>query len=91
MISLHRLAHPDEAFFLNPDTIVSVEARPDTVIALATGVKVVVAESPEAIRDAIRVWRAAVLSTALQDTPRRNADLVLVRGSAGDVPPGMDG
>lgn len=91
MIALHRLAHPDEAFFLNPDTIVSVEARPDTVVALATGAKVVVAESPEQIRDAIRTWRAAVLSTALQDVPRRSSGMVLVRGAAGDPHAGDDG
>ncbi len=46
MITLHRLGHSDEPFQLNPDMIVTVESTPDTVITLATGAKVVVAETP---------------------------------------------
>ena len=37
MITLHRLAHNDEAIHLNPDLIQSVEACPDTVLRLASG------------------------------------------------------
>ena len=47
MITLNRLGHSDEPFQLNPDMIVTVESTPDTVITLATGAKVVVAETPE--------------------------------------------
>lgn len=86
MIALHRLAHADEPFFLNPDLIVSVEAHPDTVIALSTGTKVVVAETPEVIVEAVRDWRASVLSAAMRDLPRRGAAMTLVRGGAGESP-----
>ena len=82
MIALHRLAHPDEPFYLNPDLIVSLEAHPDTVIALSTGAKVLVAESPDVILDAVRTWRASILSTAMRDLPRRAAAMTLVRGGA---------
>jgi flagellar protein FlbD len=65
MISLHRLGHQAEEFHLNPDLIVTVEANPDTVITLTTGTKVVVAETPERVVEAIRSYRVDVLSGAL--------------------------
>ena len=40
----------DEPFQLNPDMIVTVESTPDTVITLATGAKIVVAETPEEVK-----------------------------------------
>ncbi len=49
MITLNRLGHSDEPFQLNPDMVVTVESTPDTVITLATGAKVVVAETPEQV------------------------------------------
>lgn len=67
MITLHRLSHAEEEFQLNPDLIVSVEATPDTVIALATSAKIVVSDSPEQVRDAVRGWRVQVLAAALRD------------------------
>lgn len=85
MIALHRLAHPDEPFYLNPDLIVSVEAHPDTVVALSTGTKVLVAEQPEEICAAVREWRVSVLAFALRDLPRRTAAMTLVRGAV-DAP-----
>jgi uncharacterized protein YlzI (FlbEa/FlbD family) len=66
MITLNRLGHSDEPFKLNPDMIVTVESTPDTVIALATGAKVVVAETPEEVAAAVHANRAAVLSDALR-------------------------
>jgi uncharacterized protein YlzI (FlbEa/FlbD family) len=66
MITLHRLGHPDAPFLLNDDLIVTVEACPDTVVSLATGGKVVVAETPERVADAIREWRASVRLAALR-------------------------
>jgi uncharacterized protein YlzI (FlbEa/FlbD family) len=73
MITLNRLGHSDEPFQLNPDMIVTVESTPDTVIALATGAKVVVAETPEEVAAAVHAHRAAVLSDALRrrGTPPR--------------------
>ena len=70
MITLNRLGHNDEPFHLNIDMIVTVESTPDTVITLATGAKVVVAETPEEVAAAVYDYRAAVLSDALK---RRSA------------------
>ena len=58
MIALHRLSPRREPFHLNPDLIATVEACPDTVVTLTTGVRVVVAESPRAVTAAVRDWRA---------------------------------
>jgi len=65
MISLHRLGHKLEPFRLNPDLIVTVEATPDTVITLATGAKIVVAETPERVAKEVRNYRVDVLAAAL--------------------------
>ncbi|MEA2478328.1 MAG: flagellar protein FlbD [Thermoleophilaceae bacterium] len=62
MITLHRLAHWDEPFQLNPDLIAMVESVPDTILRLTTGKRVLVEESPEEVADAIREWRASVLA-----------------------------
>jgi uncharacterized protein YlzI (FlbEa/FlbD family) len=72
MITLHRLGADRESFILNPDLIVTVEATPDTHIALTTGTKVVVTESVEAVVDAIREWRAGILAGAFHRTNASN-------------------
>jgi uncharacterized protein YlzI (FlbEa/FlbD family) len=66
MITLHRLGQSDEPFQLNPDMIVTVESTPDTVIALATGAKVVVAETPEEVASEVSAYRALIMSDALR-------------------------
>jgi uncharacterized protein YlzI (FlbEa/FlbD family) len=76
MITLNRLGHSDEPFHLNPDMIVTVESTPDTVIGLATGAKVVVAETPAEVAAAVHGYRAEVLAEAF----RR-------RGRGGGQPP----
>ena len=70
MITLNRLGHSDEPFQLNPDMIVTIESTPDTVITLATGAKVVVAETPTEVAGAVHEYRAAVLGEAFR---RRSA------------------
>ncbi|HEX8101143.1 MAG TPA: flagellar FlbD family protein [Solirubrobacteraceae bacterium] len=85
VIVLHRLAHSDEPFHLNPDLIVTVEAHPDTVVCLSTGTRVVVMESPDEIAAAVRGWRASVLSQAMKELPRRSSALTLVRAAAGET------
>jgi flagellar protein FlbD len=65
MITLHRLGHEVAAFQLNPDLIMTVEANPDTVITLTTGIKIVVAEPPERVAADLQQWRVAILSDAL--------------------------
>lgn len=73
MITLTRLGHEREPFQLNPDMIVTVESTPDTVIALATGARIVVTETPEELAAAIRAYRVEVLSEAMRGSrpPRR--------------------
>ena len=66
MIQIHRLGHPDEPFYLNPDLIQTVESNPDTVITLTTQTRVVVSESADAVVDAIRDWRVEILTDALK-------------------------
>ena len=66
MITLHRLGHVTEPFYLNPDLIVTVEANPDTVITLATGAKIVVAEPPERVTAQISAYRVEILSSAMR-------------------------
>jgi flagellar protein FlbD len=70
MIELHRLGH-EGPFQLNPDLILTVEARPDTVVTLTTGAKVVVSESPGEVLDGVRRWRVAILAEALAQRPAR--------------------
>ena len=64
MITLHRLGHNTEPLHLNPDLISTIEAHPDTVVTLATGSKLVVAEAPEEIAELVRDWRAGILDAA---------------------------
>jgi uncharacterized protein YlzI (FlbEa/FlbD family) len=83
MIRLHKLGHEPHPFHLNPDLVLTVEANPDTVVTLTTGSRLLVMESPEAVADAVRAWRASVLD-AMARVPRRSTALSLVRGTAGD-------
>jgi flagellar protein FlbD len=66
MIKLHRLGHKLEEFYLNPDLIFTVEANPDTVITLTTGVKIVVGELPQRVLAEVRAYRVDILSGALK-------------------------
>ncbi|MGO9489503.1 MAG: flagellar FlbD family protein [Solirubrobacteraceae bacterium] len=84
MITLNRLGHSDEPFQLNPDMIVTVESTPDTVITLATGAKVVVAETPAQVSSAVREYRADLLGEALRR--RRPARAAAAHGLGRDAP-----
>jgi uncharacterized protein YlzI (FlbEa/FlbD family) len=87
VIRLRRLGSKAEAFYLNPDLIVSLEATPDTVVTLTTHTKILVADSPEDIASAVRKWRASILAAALPATKQRSdAPLTLVRGASGEAP-----
>jgi flagellar protein FlbD len=72
VIPLHRLGHEAELFHLNPDLISIIEAHPDTVVSLTTGVKILVSESPEEITQLIRAWRADIARDALGTRPLRS-------------------
>lgn len=65
MIELHRLGARRERFWLNPDLVYTIEAHPDTVLALTTGAKVMVAESVDEVVARIRGWRVDVLGRAV--------------------------
>lgn len=77
MIPLHRLTHPDEPVYVNPDLIAMVEANPDTVVTLTNSSKLVVAESPEQVTALVCAWRSRVVAQALEGveefTPREVA------------------
>jgi flagellar protein FlbD len=65
MLALTRLN--GHRFFVNGDLIKYSEAAPDTVLALVTGEKLVVTESPEEVMRAMLDYRAEVLRTAWPD------------------------
>ena len=89
MIRLHRLAHSEEDFHLNPDLILSIESTPDTIVTLTTHTKLIVSESPEEVIDLVRAWRASVLEAGLPRIKRRSdVPLHVVRGE--HIPPGEE-
>ena len=82
MIRLHRLAHAEEDFHLNPDLILSIESTPDTVVTLTTHTKLIVSERPEEVIELVRAWRASVLEAGLPRIKRRSdVPLHVVRGA----------
>jgi flagellar protein FlbD len=96
MITLHRLGHVLEAFQLNSELILTIEATPDTVITLTNGHKVVVAETPERVAEEVRTQRIAVLAGAMDlrselraagHPVRKRAALLADRPEGADVTP----
>jgi flagellar protein FlbD len=65
VIPLHRLTHPDEPVYVNPDLISTIEANPDTVVTFVNASKLVVAESAEGVTELVCDWRARVVARAL--------------------------
>jgi flagellar protein FlbD len=65
VIPLHRLTHPDEPVYVNPDLIQTIEANPDTVITLTNASKLVVAEGPGEVTALVCDWRARIVVHAL--------------------------
>lgn len=66
MIELQRLGAHGETLWLNPDLIATLEAHPDTVVALTTGTKVVVANPIDDVIARVRAWRVSVARGALK-------------------------
>jgi uncharacterized protein YlzI (FlbEa/FlbD family) len=82
VIRLRRLGSKAEAFYLNPDLIVTVEATPDTIVTLTTHTKILVADSPDDVVAAVREWRSSIISSALPHVKRRSdVPLTVVRGA----------
>ncbi|HEX4519273.1 MAG TPA: flagellar FlbD family protein [Gaiellaceae bacterium] len=65
MIPLHRLTHPEEPVYVNPDLIAMIESTPDTVVSMTNASKLVVAESAAEVTELVCEWRARVVSHAL--------------------------
>lgn len=91
MIPLHRLTHPNSPLYLNPDLIQTIEATPDTVVALTNASRFVVNETPVEVLTMIRDWRAGILVQALEqhDGPAP-AGLAQVMHLSGRVEPAHD-
>ena len=68
---------------LNADLIESIESDPDTVITLANGRRMVVADRPNDLVQRIGLFRASILAAAedILDTPK--ADVVPLRVEPG--------
>ena len=81
MILVHRLR--GEPMFLNPDLIEFIESTPDTVITLADGRKLVVADAPEEVIERARQYRASVIvaSDELRQQQSHTPHLTLLPGS----------
>jgi flagellar protein FlbD len=64
MIPVHRITQLDHELYVNPELILTVEANPDTVIALTNGSKFVVSETPAEVARLVRDWRAGILAVS---------------------------
>lgn len=87
MILVHRIK--GEPLYLNADLIEFVEATPDTVITLADGRKMMVAESPLEIVDLAKLFRASVLvaSDELKEETQGSADVLHLLPTATEEAP----
>ena len=65
MIELTRLGSHREPLWINPDLICTMEAHPDTVIALTTGSKVMVVEDVATVVERVRAWRISIAEGAV--------------------------
>jgi len=62
MILLHHFGVDGEPFYLNPELIISIEEKPDTIIRLLTGQELYVQEAPSQIVGLVRDWRSSLLN-----------------------------
>ena len=65
MIELTRLGSHREPLWINPDLICTMEAHPDTVIALTKGSKVMVVEDVATVVERVRAWRISIAEGAV--------------------------
>ena len=85
MIAVHRITQPDHELYVNPDLIQTIEANPDTVIALTNGSKFVVAETPAEVARLVREWRAGILAVERAPLAPRDRSVALAAS-----PPSVD-
>ena len=69
MIQLTRLGSHGEPLWINPDLIATLEAHPDTVVAMTNNHKVMVRESVDEVVERIRAWRVEILERAMGSRP----------------------
>ena len=89
MIPLHRLTHPDEPVYVNPDLIAMIESTPDTVVSMTNASKLVIAESAEEVAALVADWRARIVSQAIEgveDSAASRARVVGI-GTVSHLPP----
>jgi uncharacterized protein YlzI (FlbEa/FlbD family) len=88
VIPVHRLTHPDEPVYVNPDLIATIEANPDTVVTFVNASKLVVLESAEEVTDLVCEWRSRVVARALEgvDDGRENDRRVIGIASVSHLP-----
>lgn len=60
MILLHHFGSEGAPFYLNPELITTVEAKPDTIVHLITGQEMYVRETPEQLVELVRDWRSSL-------------------------------
>ena len=72
MIRLHKLSLEREPFLLNPDLIATIEAHPDTMLHLTTGVNLAVAETPDEVVAKALDFRTQVATGALKAANTRS-------------------
>ena len=72
-----------ETILINADIIESIETDSNTVIVLANGRRMVVADDPATLVAAVGRARAAVLAAAQNITPRTDAKVVPLRSVKG--------
>ena len=82
MILVHRLR--GEPMFINSDLIESIESTPDTIVTMVDGRRLVVSESPDAVVDSIRSYRAALIAAASGFRSGDRPNLVLLEGADND-------
>jgi flagellar protein FlbD len=82
VIPLHRLTHPNEPVYVNPDLISTIEAHPDTVVTFVNASKLVVAESAEEVTELVCDWRARVVARALDGVAAGDVDRTSAVGIA---------
>jgi flagellar protein FlbD len=61
MIHVTRLGRAEDDLVINAELIETVEAKPDTVITLTTGHKVIVQESVELVVERVIAYKRAIL------------------------------
>ncbi|MGM0507864.1 MAG: flagellar FlbD family protein [Fusobacteriota bacterium] len=61
MIIVHRIGKSNEEIVINAELIETLEEKPDTIIKLTTGKKILVTESKEEIVDLVVKYKRSIL------------------------------